>query len=159
MTTDLTFCDQIDMVVESASRMAGCSLRTFRSGRGLLLTLLHSLIQPRLDYCSQLWSPRDQVSINRLEVVQRQFSQIRNFSLLDKKYWEKLSIRKVYSQERRCERYQGLVDGYTVNWQWNQRRGRMAIPNNIPLQARERSLGVHGARLFNILLVNLRNEN
>ena len=40
------------------------------------------------------------------------------------------------------------------------------IPNRIPpsapakvKQARERSLGVHGARLFNILPVNLRNEN
>ena len=42
----------------------------------------------------------------------------------------------------------------------------MAIPNNIPLKAsakvkkaRERSLGVHGARLFNLLPPNLRNEN
>ena len=42
----------------------------------------------------------------------------------------------------------------------------MAIPNNIPLKApakvkkaRERSLGVHGARLFNLLPQNLRNEN
>ena len=58
MTTDLTFCEQIDTVVESASRMAGWSLRTFRRrGRGLMLTLLRSLMQPRLDYCSQLWSP------------------------------------------------------------------------------------------------------
>ena len=177
MTTDLTFCEQIDTVVESASRMAGWALRTFRRrGRGLMLTLLRSLIQPRLDYCSQLWSPRDQISINRLEGVQQQFiSQIRNNSLLDKDYWEKLSILRVYSQERRRERYQicflwkisqGLVEGYNISWQWNPRRGRMAIPNNIPpsapsqvKKARERSLGVHGARLFNILPVNLRNEN
>ena len=177
MSTALTFSEQIDMVVGAASRMAGWSLRTFRRrGRGLMLTLLRSLIQPRLDYCSQLWSPRDQGSINRLEAVQRQFlSQIRNDSLSDKNYWEKLSILRVYSQERRRERYQicflwkisqGLVDGYTINWQWHHGRGRMAIPNNIPSsapgrakKARERSLGVHGARLFNILPVNLRNEN
>ena len=84
MSTDLTFSEQIDMVVGAASRMAGWSLRTFRRrGRGLMLTLLRSLIQPRLDYCSQLWSPRDQGSINRLEAVQRQFlSQIRNDSLM-----------------------------------------------------------------------------
>ena len=42
----------------------------------------------------------------------------------------------------------------------------MAIPKNIPTtapakvkKARERSLGVHGARLFNLLPPNLRNEN
>ena len=42
----------------------------------------------------------------------------------------------------------------------------MAVPNNIPRnapsvvkQARERSLGVHGVRLFNLLPIHLRNEN
>ena len=141
-----------------------------------MLTLLRSLIQPRLDYCSQLWSPRDQSSINRLENVQRQFlAQIRDGSLLGKNYWEKLSLLRVYSQERRRERYQvcflwkisqGLVDGYSISWQWTDRRGRMAIPNAIPSsapskvkQARERSLGVHGARIFNLLPSHLRNEN
>ena len=177
VSTDLTFSMQIDMVVESGSRMAGWALRTFRwRGRGPMLTLLRSLIQPRLDYCSQLWSPRDQSSINRLETVQKQFiSQIMDGSLLGMNYWEKLSHLRVYSQERRRERYQicflwklsqGLVDGYSINWQWNDRRGRMAIPNDIPAsahstvrKARERSLGVHGARLFNVLPVHLRNEN
>ena len=141
-----------------------------------MLTLLRSLVQPRLDYCSQLWSPRDQYSINRLESVQRQFiSQIRDFNLTGLNYWEKLSYLRVYSQERRRERYQicfiwklsqGLVEGYQIKWQHSPRRGRMAIPNNIPLKApakvkkaRERSLGVHGARLFNLLPPNLRNEN
>ena len=141
-----------------------------------MLTLLRSLVQPRLDYCSQLWSPRDQYSINRLESVQRQFiSQIRDSNLTELNYWEKLSYLRVYSQERRRERYQiffiwklsqGLVEGYQIKWQYSPRRGRMAIPNNIPLKApakvkkaRERSLGVHGARLFNLLPPNLRNEN
>ena len=141
-----------------------------------MLPLLRSLIQPRLDYCSQLWSPRDQGSINRLESVQRQFiSQIREAPLIGLSYWEKLSHLRVYSQERRRERYQicfiwklsqGLVKGYEVKWQLNSRRGRMAVPNVIPSaapanvrKARERSLGVHGARLFNLLPPNLRNEN
>ena len=86
-----------------------------------MLTLLRSLIQPRLDYCSQLWSPRDQYSINKLEDVQKQFlSHIRD-SVLDRmNYWEKLSELRVYSQERRREQYQicflwklsqGLVEG------------------------------------------------
>ena len=90
-------------------------------------------------------------------------------------YWEKLSHLRVYSQERRRERYkicflwkltQGLVEGYSIKWQWSDRRGRLAIPNNIPRaaptkvkQARERSLGVHGPHLFNLLPINLRNED
>ena len=96
-------------------------------------------------------------------------------SLLGMNYWEKLSHLRVYSQERRRERYQicflwkltqGLTDGYSINWQWSDRRGRMAIPNNVPASAnskvklaRERSLGVHGAKLFNVLPIHLRNEN
>ena len=94
-----------------------------------MLTLLRSLIQPRLDYCSQLWSPRDQYSINKLEDVQKQFlSQIRDSVLVNMSYWEKLSELRVYSQERRRERYQicflcmqaatraGGI-GYTIDWQ------------------------------------------
>jgi hypothetical protein len=177
VSTDLSFSTQIEMTVSAGSRMAGWALRTFRRrGRQLMLTLLRSLIQPRLDYCSQLWSPRDQYSINKLEDVQKQFlSQIRD-SVLDKMtYWEKLSEMRVYSQERRRERYQicflwklsqGLVEGYTIDWQWSDRRGRLAIPKNIPRsaptkvkQARERTLAVHGERIFNLLPVNLRNEN
>ena len=177
VSTDLTFNTQIDMVVQAGSPMAGWALRTFRRrGRVLMLTLLRSLIQPRLDYCSQLWSPRDQASINRLEAVQRQFiSQIRDGSLAGRNYWEQLSLLRVYSQERRRERYQvcflwkqcqGLVSGYEIKWQWSDRRGRLAVPNKIlhsapskVIKARERSLGVHGAHLFNLLPKTLRNEN
>ena len=105
--------------------MAGWALRTFRGrGRLLMLTILRSLIQPRLDYYSQLWSPRDQGSINRLEQVQRNFiSQIRDNTLKELNYWDKLSNLRVYSQERRRERYQicflrklsqGLISGYLI---------------------------------------------
>ena len=55
ISTDLSFSEQIDMTVNSASKMAGWALRTFRRrGKQLMLTVLRSLIQPRLDYCSQL---------------------------------------------------------------------------------------------------------
>ena len=177
VSTQLTFSEQIDKVIGSATKMAGWVLRTFRRrGKSIMLTLFRSLVQPRLDYCSQLWSPRDQASINRLETVQRHFlSNIKDAGLVGMSYWERLSYLKVYSQERRRKRYQicflwklsqGMIDGYQLRWQWSDRRGRLVIPNRVPpsapakvKQARERSLGVHGARLFNILPVNLRNEN
>ena len=109
-------------------------------------------------------------------LVQSQFiSQIRDNSIKKLNYWEKLSELKVFSQERRRERYQicflwklsqGLISGYSITWQFHERRGRLAVPNSIPKsaatkvkKARERTLGVHGARLFNLLPKNLRNEN
>ena len=97
ISSDLTFTDQIDLAVASGSRMAGWALRTFRGrGRCLMLTILRSLIQPHLDYCSQLWSPRDQWSIKRLEAVQKNFlSQIRDRELSSKNYWERLSLLRV----------------------------------------------------------------
>ena len=108
VSTDLTFSTQVNLAVNSGNCMAGWAMRTFRGrGKYLMLTVLRSLIQPRLDYCSQLWSPRDQHSINQLESVQKNFiSQIRSPDLRGRDYWEKLSILRVYSQERRRERYQ-----------------------------------------------------
>ena len=137
---------------------------------------MRSLIQPRLDYCSQLWSPRDQASINRIEKVQKDFlNKIKDSSLNGLNYWEKLSKLGLYSQERRRERQQiifiwklsqDLVSGYSINWSFSERRGRMAVPHpinyNAPAKiknARERTLAVHGARLFNLLPAHLRNED
>ena len=37
-------------------------------------TIWKTLIQPKMDYCSQLWSPSDQDSIVKLESVQRHFT-------------------------------------------------------------------------------------
>ena len=93
ISSDLSFNTQIEMTVDAGSNMAGWALRTFRRrGRQLMLTILRSLVQPRLDYCSQLWSTRDQHSINLLESVQRNFiSKISDRALNGKSYWEKLS--------------------------------------------------------------------
>ena len=62
----------IENTVAAGSKLVGWGLRTFWGrGRSVMLTLLKSLVQPKLDYCSQLWSPSDQTSINKLESVQR----------------------------------------------------------------------------------------
>ena len=44
-------------------------------------TLLKSLIQPRLNYCSQLWSPADQTSINKIESVRQLIDKIKDHRL------------------------------------------------------------------------------
>ena len=133
-----------------------------------------SLIQPKIDYCSQLWSPGDQVSINKLESVQRHFTaKVNGMEGLD--YWVRLKELQMYSQERRRERYiiiflwkvtQGLVKGYSVNVSESARRGRLVVPKPVVKSApakvrhaKEISLGVKGANLFNLLPSYLRDLN
>ena len=106
-----------------------------------MLTVMRSLVQPRLDYCSQLWSPAGQSDINSLEDVQRHFVMIIKDKKLDSlNYWEKLDELRLYSQERRRERYQiitlwklcqNLVEGYDMKWQWSYRRGQYAVPAQV----------------------------
>ena len=141
----------------------------------MMKTIWKSLVQPKLDYCSQFWSPGDQESINRLESVQRHFlSQVSAMQSLD--YWEKLKEFQTYSQERRRERYlviflwkisQDMVKGYHVQFTGtNGRRGRTALPHSIVKsssilvrKARESSIGVKGVKIFNLLPVEIRNIN
>ena len=88
-------------------------------------------------------------------------------------YWERLKMLRLYSQERRRERYmviflwklsQGLVKGYDLTFSYSERRGRMIVPNkevrSCPAavrHARESSVGVKGAQVFNLLPASLRN--
>ena len=102
-----------------------------------MMTIWKSIIQPKLDYCSQLWSPSDQASIALLEGVQRNFTS-KIVGMDGKDYIERLSSLKMYSQERRRERYQlifiwkisqGLVQGYSLEFSNSERRGRMVVPH------------------------------
>ena len=173
VSSDLTFQVHVTMTVASASRLAGWGLRTFRRRSPVLMkTLWKCLIQPKLDYCSQLWSPNDQDSINLIEKVQRNF--LANVAGLGElNHWDRLKKASLYSQERRRERYmvifiwkigEGLVKGYTMDFTDSDRRGRLAVVRphvaSAPAavrRAREASLGVKGAAVFNLLPATLRN--
>ena len=134
-------------------------------------SIWNSLIQPKIDYCSQLWSPGDQISINKIESVQRFFtSKVEGMKELD--YWDRLRELQMYSQERRRERYmiiflwkisQQLLQGYDVAFYHNNRRGKLAVVHPIESKspsavkkAREASLQVKGSKLFNMLQSYLR---
>ena len=178
LSSSLNFMIHIENTITAASRLVGWGLRTFRGrGRRVMITLLKSLVQPKLDYCSQLWSPTDQASVNKLESVQHTIiSRTRDSRLSGLNYWEKLVELRLYSQERRRERYmliflwkisQGMVSGYEVNFtSLGNRRGRTIVPNPIVRSApaivrnaREQSLGVRGAQLFNLLPETIRSMN
>ena len=178
LSSNLSFSLQVEKAVSAASQMVGWGMRTFR-GRSsfLLLTLFKSLVQPHLDYCSQLWSPTSQELINKLEQVQRSLvSRISDHRLMHLSYWERLSSLRLYSQERRRERYmiifvwkisQQMVSGYTLPFtSCSSRTGRKAVPTAIPQsaaaavrQARAGTLAVRGVQLFNAMPASIRNSD
>ena len=137
----------------------------------LMLTLWKSLVQPILDYCSQLWCPIQPGQVKQLEEVQKNFTRkIKLEGKLD--YWQRLKVLRLYSQERRRERYriiyvwkffENLVPaihegGYGGILKLHLRNGRtMSLPTVISKlpgaikRMRDSSLIVHGANLFNSL--------
>ena len=55
-----------------------------------MMSIWKCLVQSKLDYCSQLWSPNDQTSISKLENVARNFTaKVAGMNGLD--YWDRLS--------------------------------------------------------------------
>ena len=83
----------------------GWVLRVFQSRkRSLMLTLLKSLVIPLLEYCCQLWVPWKAKDIQAIEAIQRTFTfKITEVQHLN--YYERLHELKLYSLQRRCERY------------------------------------------------------
>ena len=173
ISRDLRFDQHIGNVVTSASRMVGWAMRTFsRRSKTTMMSIWKCLIQPKLDYCSQLWSPSDQASIAMLESVQRNFTSMIT-GMQGKDYMDRLASLNMYSQERRRERYQiifiwkisqGLVQGYNLQFVNSDRRGRLGLPHALHRhapaavrRAREASLGVKGVKIFNLLPVWIRN--
>ena len=177
MSNDLTFTEHISSSSLKCMRLVYWILRTFKTRRkDPLLKLYKSLVVPRLDYCSQLWSPFRQAEWKALEGVQRTLTS-RISETRDLNYWQRLEQLKLYSVQRRYERYSiiytyKIIEGLAPNLSANklqvlfsERRGRMCkVPSLSGYQcpsavrnAREASLAVRGPKLFNILPKSIRN--
>ena len=173
LSSDLTFTCHIKKTVKKCRQQAGLIFRTFRTrSQSSMLTLWKSLIQSRLDYCSQLWSTNNASEIKLLEDVQRSFTSRIN-GMEELTYRERLKALRLYSQERRRERYMiifiwkvamKLVGGYNLEILEHGRRGRLCHVKDIPAsapasvkRAAEASLAVKGAKIFNMLPIHLRN--
>ena len=165
------FDDQVNNLATKGRQRIGWILRVFKTReRTPMLVLYRSLVLPILEYCCQLWSPTKIGMIRQLEAVQRTFtSRIEGLSGLD--YWERLKQLKLYSLERRRERYfiiytWKIINGLAPNIRGrdsittysSERRGvlcRVPQVNRGALQRhqtlRESSLVVLGPRLFNVL--------
>ena len=172
MANDCTFSTHIEKTIAAGNKLVGWALRSFRRrSKHVMMSIWKTMVQPKLDYCSVLWSPTDQASISRLESVSRHFSsQIHGMDNLD--YWDRLSQLGIFSQERRRERYTIIflwklaekhVQGYVQDFVQNPRRGRLAVVHQPPAhqppavrKAREASLSCRGSKLFNLIPRELR---
>ena len=175
MSSSATFADHISAKVLSANKKAAWILRTFHTrAQELMLTLWKSLVLPLLDYCCQLWSPSSLGQIRLLENVQKEFlNKIWGMSRLN--YWEQLSTMKLYSLQRRRERYiiiytwkvlEKLVPNFGIQCHTNPRTGRFCLVPHVRSSAAARvqtirfaSLSVNGPRLFNAMPKCVRNMN
>jgi exonuclease III len=175
------FSDHLIEIASKARKQMGWVLRTFKTRDTLpMLTLFRSLVVPLLEYCCQLWNPHKVGEIQRLEAVQRTFtSKITDVKHLN--YWQRLKALKLYSLQRRRERYTILyvwkiIRGLVPNFRDPQtggilvtdtgRRGKLCkiLPLNSRSLARvqslrENSFAVMGPRLFNCLPFELREAN
>ena len=70
-----------------------------------MVMLFKTLVLHLLEYGSQVWSPSAVLDIRSLEAVQRTFT-AKMDGMRELDYWERLDTLKMYSLERRRERYQ-----------------------------------------------------
>ena len=171
-----SFSEQVLKVVKEGKQQCGWILRTFTTRDPLpMVTLWKSLVLSRIEYCSQLWCPLKKGEIQSLEMIQRSF--IRKINGMNHlSYWDQLKKLKMYSLERRRERYHIIYVWKVIEQQvpnvgnnriiskLNERRGRECIPPRVSQSCSKKvqnliyaSLPVHGQQLFNCLPRDLRN--
>ena len=165
----------IENVCKKVRQKCGWVLRTFYSRDPRFLRhMFNTLIQPHIDYCSQLWAPPEGPAMDKIEGLLRSFS-AKIPSVKHLPYWDRLKELRMNSQQRRLERYkiiytwkilQGLVPncGVEVASSNEHRLGRLCripeLQKQSPLSVktlREASFQVSGPRLLNCLPKQLRN--
>ena len=105
VTNDLKFKEHINNVTSSSRITMGMLLRTFTTReKDPMIKMFNAYIKSKLEYCCIVWSPYEQRYINELENIQRIFtSKIDGMEGLN--YHERLKKLKMYSLERRRDRY------------------------------------------------------
>ena len=173
MSSDGSWGSHIGTIAKEARRLAGWVLGIFKDrSRATMMTLLKSLIRPKLEYCSPLWSPCKIGDIQKLEEIQRYFTR-RVDECAGMDYWDRLKQLKILSLQRRRERYmviqvwkirQNLVPNSTgISFYDHPRHGPKAKLPGINHKAqksiqtlRECSFGVRAVQIFNRMPSNVR---
>ena len=172
LTDDGGFEEQIERVCKKARQKSGWIFRTFYSrNTDFLKQVFKSLVQPHLDYCSQLWAPLEGPDMEKIEKVLRDFSR-KIPELRELNYWQRLQRLAMNSEQRRFERYQiiyvwkiihGMAPNCGIKWsECEERRGQLCeirkLRGKCSVQKlRRQSFQVAGPRLWNCLPKNVRN--
>ena len=166
------FSDHIKLKVSKAKQISGYIMRTFLSRKPeIMLTLLKSLVLPIIDYSSIVWNPHTQQDIASIEAVQRNYtSKLEGMS--DLTYYQRLKSLKLYSSERRRDRYNilyifkiihGKVPNPGISFKWSPRRGKVLTYPSVKSQPSKAATSLYHSftrrapRLFNALPQSLRN--
>ena len=139
VSSDCSFDFHISNLVKRTKHLTGWILRTFSSRDKL--TLFKALVMSSLDYGCQLWSPYLIKHIKMVEKVQRSFTRFIS-GMAGLSYTERLAVLKLYSLQRRRERYiviyvwkilEGLVPNLypPICSKTSDRRGRTCISSHI----------------------------
>lgn len=176
MSNDCKFQIHMNTSILNARKLASWILRTFKTRSPTpMLTLWKSLVLQQLEYCSQLWNPWLKGDIQNLEMVQWSF--VKKIKDPEKSYWARLKKFKLYSLERRRERYTliyvwKILEGLVPNINSNDgirpvvfpRLGRLCFVKarnsraTAALQTiRYNFISIRGPLLFNALPKELRN--
>ena len=169
---DATFTDHIDKICKKVRQKSGWITRTFYTREpNFMRHMFNTLVQPHIDYCSQLWMPQEGQTLDKIEKLLRDYTR-KIPGMQDLNYWQRLEKLRMNSEQRRLERYQviyiwkimeGLTPNCGVSWsESTERNGRVCkIP---PLKGarsvqtlRSQSFQVSGPRLFNSMPKNIRN--
>ena len=172
VNNEANFNDHVEAISSKAKQKSGWIFRTFKCRQPFFLKLLwKQLVQPHLDYCSQLMNLNSR-NLSKFENIQRFYTR-RIRTLHDCNYWERLKICQMLSQQRRMERYkilyiwkilEGKVPNCGIDETNNLRLGRLCMIPVLNKNAkpkvkslRENSFQIVGPRLFNCLPPKIRN--
>ena len=165
--SSLKWSQHIATATASARQLAGWVLRVFKSrSKEVILLLYKTLIRPKLEYGCVVFNPHQICDIAKLEEVQRTLTyKIDYMTTLN--YWERLEKLKLYSMQRRRERficiqmfkiYRGLIQNdLNLNFYQTTRHGPKCKRKKLTAKSanintiRCNSFSDVGATLFNIL--------
>ena len=171
MDNNAKFTNHIENVTTSCRKIMSMIFRSFITRNDqIMMTLFKSLILSRIDYCSVLRNPSSLVDLRKIEGIQATFTHRLECAINEegqrRNYWERLKYLKLYSIERRFERYtviyvwkikQGLVHNPGIHFKnQDSRKGLMCKIPKCTSTLRRSSFLVNGPRLFNSLPKEIR---
>ena len=154
----MKFTEHIEKIETSVKRKIGWILRTFRCRDTYFMKIIwKQLLQPHIDYCSQLFFRGQCANLEKLENLQKLYTKkISQFQNLN--YWERLSALSLNSIERRLERYQiiytwkvleGKVPNCGINATINERLGRLCEIRKIAKTSSQKIQSLKEKKFYN----------